>query len=513
MNRTFRTVSALLRQAWLIEESFAQAHEPLINAYLSGQLADVTEEHKTPIGYFLSGATRLSRSGRTRVPAALGPADADAARQHGLAGDSPALVRHELAADTELPENSVFVLDIRGVIMKSGSCFSYGTEDYVQFLNAAYANPNVIGVVCLVDSPGGQLSGTPSLFDAIRNPIKPTVSVVSEGLMASAAFWLACGSDFIYASQQTDQIGSIGVFVQLRDASEAMAKAGFKTITVYSERSSEKNKPVRDALSGDTKLLVDDLNQAADLFRAAVESGRGNRLKPATKDVDVFKGGLYYAGQAIELGLIDGYGDLNTAVAKVYELSQARKNAPLGTPGSALTLDAPAPLMAQTASALLEAIPPAPSGPALPESNSNPNQTNDDMFGDKHKKLTSLAGVEASAITDEVLNEINANLDTHNITGARVISAAYLQEAEQAIAQLATATTNLATANAAIITLTTERDNARSDAQKFGSQPGHLGTKSEKVDEKTAGSETTNANPFYSETDAARDALKAQMQQ
>lgn len=512
MNRNFRTVSALLRQDWLIEASYAQAHEQLINAYLSGQLTDVDEEDKKPVGYFLSGFQRTKQTGQKTISGTLqrlGISGLLSFAGSSQAGQGHSIVRHEIASDTPLPPNSVFVLDVRGAIMKESSCFSYGTEDYTQLLNAAYANPNVIGAILLMDSPGGQLSGTPSFYDAVRNPIKPTGVLINEGMIASAAYWIACGADFIYASQKSDSVGSIGVFVRLRDARQAMENAGIKSWEVYSDRSPEKNLPVREALDGKPELLKAELNKAADLFRAAVEAGRGDKLKPATDKVDVFKGAMFSADEAIDLGLIDGFGDLYSAIDKIYELADASKSPSAPSPAASNpSTDFSAQSTAPAASGQTEDITPVAEGLAT-DSNSNP-QTQNDMFGDKHKKLSALAGQEASAITDEALNAINADLDTQNITGVRVISAAYLQEAEQAIANLATANGKITTLEGSITNLTKERDDARAEAAKFGSQPGHLGSKSPKAEEKTVEGQQAE-DPFFSETDAEAARLRAQM--
>jgi protease-4 len=509
MKRNSRMVSALLRHDWLIEETYARAHESLINAYLSGQLAHVDEEDKKPIGYYLGKSTGTKGAGHSGIAIAnLKALDAGIRSASGGRHTAQNLVRYEIESDTELPDNSVFILDIRGPIFKEGSCFSYGTEDYVQQLKAAFQNPKIVGVVLLVDSPGGQLSGTPTLYDVIRTAPKPTISLVNEGLMASAAYWLACGSSFIYATQQTDQIGSIGVFVQLRDSSAALEKAGVRNFAIYSDRSPDKNRPFREALEGKPELLKAELNQAADFFWTAVQAGRGERLKPATKDVDVSKGGLFYAGEAIKYGLIDGYGDLQSCVDKVYELAEAAQNQGESSAlASAITPDSFAQQPAPAASGLTEETTPI-EGATL--SDSQPNQPHNDMFGDKHKKITALVGREATSITDDELNDINADLDTQNIKGVRIVSAAYLQEAQEAIAGLTAANTKVNTLQGQITTLTEERDTAVSKATEFGSQPGHLGSKTPKEGESLSTGEE-NQDPFYSETDAKAAALRAQI--
>ncbi|RIV20543.1 hypothetical protein DYU11_21090 [Fibrisoma montanum] len=499
MNRHFRQLSALLRHDWAIDESFAASQLPLINAYLDGTFAGsmlVGDDEQRPIGYALTPKTKISSSGRTRISAgdliryqkaAAESGRASASHSAGLVFDDP-----------DIPANSVAIIDVRGAIMKEGFCGSYGTEDYTRELQAVYANDSLLGAVILVDSGGGQLSGTPTFYDTVRNPVKPTVVLVNDGMMASAAYWLACGADYILASQPTDQIGSIGVFCRLRDYSEGLKKNGIKEITVYAPRSKDKNKPYRDALKGDTKLLEQELNESVAHFEAAVRQGRGDKIQ-ATEEDEPFTGKLYSAEDALEMGLIDGFGNLNTAIDKVIELAEAQSN-PAGqknTKASSTTPDS-SPALADT-----DPTEPAPDTAPASAEGAEPtptNQTQDDMFGNKHKNLTALAGLEASAITDEQLNAANTELDGLNIKGVRVISTTYLQEAEQSVA-------NLATAQAQITTLTEERDRFKEQAEKFGNQPGVVPTKVQKTEEALSDDQVI----YISDTDAELAREKAKL--
>ncbi|GAB3958210.1 hypothetical protein GCM10028805_52100 [Spirosoma harenae] len=531
MNRQFRKISAFKRGVWLIEPTFAEAHLPLIQSFLAGEfnpklLQD--DEDDSP--------DRLSR---------VGYAVTAAASDNGPSANQTATADRRYALDDpELPDDSIFVLDIRGAIFKESDCCSIGTEDYCKLLDQAYAHEKIIGIVCLVDSPGGQLSGTPSLYDALRNPVKPTVSIINEGMMASAAYWLACGSDDIYATQKSDQVGSIGVYVQFDDYTERKKQMGITTHSIYSDRSSEKNLPFREALAGNPALLRADLNQAADLFREAVEQGRGDRLKPVKKGgADVFKGSLFYASQAIELGLIDGFGNLSTAVARVVELHNARKSskqsaAPRSSGGSYAveqvttveTVNFPstsgksenliAPLIsteeqapttqeptitdvpdASTAAPELSDIQP---DSALAESEApsvsptpNPNQSMKSIFGfARLAALSAIAGVAADAITEEQLDAINAEFQEQNYN-VHVISASQFAEIQTLEGQLTTSNNAIAAKDKEIA--------------RLGKQPGATPSKVEKIEEPVATSESEAKNPFWSETDQQLADQKAKM--
>ena len=388
MNRQFRILSALLRHTWAIEPTYAEQIMPQVEDFLKGSI-DIknllTDNEQTTPG---------AEGGPPRYAFCLA-----ADTESGTAGGS---ARYSLD-DPELPEGSILIVDIRGPIMKESDCCSIGTEEYAGLINQAYAHPSVIGVVCLIDSPGGQLSGTPTLYDVIRNPVKPTVSVVNDGMACSAALWITCGSDYVYATQKTDQIGSIGVFVRMRDYTGKLEKEGIKDLSVYSDLSPDKNKPYRDALAGKDELLRQELNEAARLFREAVIEGRGDRLN--LKAGDPFTGKVYYASKAIELGLIDGFGNLETAIKKVQELHAARQQGDRRTAGPP---------------------PPATGSPSAGSSQSTTTSQsqNTDMLGYvKFKSLAAIQGLAAADVTEAHVKAINQELAEQGLQCGRCQSA------------------------------------------------------------------------------------------
>ena len=472
MNQTFRTASALLRHTWLIDESYALAHEPLINAFLNGQYPQAELDKKPEvIGFALAG----SMSSQSRERFALD--------------------------DPDMPDNSVLVIEIKGAMFKEGFCGSAGSLDYARIINESYANDKIIGSVVVWDCPGGQVSGTPTLSDAIANPQKPTVSVIHEGCMASAAYWAACPSDFIMASQKTDQIGSIGVFVRLRDTSEYDAKMGIKNLAIYSTRSPQKNRPMRDALAGNSKPLEAELDETAELFHEAVRAGRGDRLKPVKKDgPDVFEGGMFGASKAIELGLIDGFGDLDAAIAKVVELHEARQGNASATLFSATTEQ---PSITATSMPVLASTDAPGMGDTKPAeeaaiTSSTPSQTPENpMFGfTKLPALAAVKGIASADVTAEQITAINAELEANGFPVA-VINETQFAAAQTLQNELTTATNSLTSANNEVTRLNAE-------VARLGKQPGTTPTTTAKIEETLA----PEADVVISETDAILAKMK-----
>lgn len=493
MKSQFRTASALLRHTWLIDESFADAHQPLINQYLQGkypQQEGAADGVVSPIiGYAIAASAIEGR--------------------HNGNADRFAL------DDPEMPDNSVLVVEIKGAMFKDGFCGSAGSLDYARIINKSYTNDKIIGQVIVFDSPGGQISGTPTLADAIADPRKPTVSLVLEGCMASAAYWTGSQANHILASQQTDQIGSIGVMVRLQNTTEADKMAGVQTITVYSSRSPQKNKPYTDALAGQPKTLQAELDEIADLFHAAVKQGRGNRLKVAKKgDDDVFLGGMFSAGKAIALGLIDGYGNLDTALAKVVELSKLSPEQ-RAVPAYAHNKDSDkTPEQLETEDEIEDEIEeeteeeigvkPKPLAGNTSDPQPTPNPST--MLG--FVRLAALAAVQgmiAADVTAEQISAINTELAAGGYPVA-AINAKQLEETQALQAQLNTANASFGTLQTTATAAAEEVVRLTGEVARLGKQPGALGTTVAKEEEKI----DTTGEAVISETDAELRRMKGQ---
>ncbi|OIN56792.1 S49 family peptidase [Arsenicibacter rosenii] len=465
MNRQFRTISALLRHTWAIEPTYAGQYMPQVDAYFNGQL-----DLRTIL------ASEQSDDSDTEEESGP-PPHAFCLRAGSDSGSAGTATRYSID-DPELPEGSILILDVRGPIMKESNCCTIGTEEYAQLIRKAYAHPAIIGGIALVDTPGGQLNGTPTLYDAVRDPAKPFVTVINEGMACSAGVWAFCGSDYIYATQKTDQVGSIGVFVRLRDNTKQLEQDGIKEIAVYSTLSPDKNKPYKDALKGDTKLLEEDLDYAATMFREAVTEGRGERLN--LKAGDPFTGKVFYAAKAIELGLIDGFGNLDTAIAKVQELHAARQE---GSSGATVTV-APQ------------------SGSAAPTTSQSQNT---DMLGYvKFKSLAAIHGLAAADITEAHVKAINQEMAEQGYNVA-VVSQKEIDDAGTLQGQVNALNAKVTTLEGQVTTLTTERDTHKANAEKYAKLPGAEASGDGKTEEQsTVGDQET----FISETDRELQRLK-----
>lgn len=286
---SFRLVSSILRGAWAIDQGYANANLSLIHSFLNGKI---------------DGKVFRSGAGEYENPFYI---DANGNR---------------LKYGEKVPAKSIYVMPVTGVVLKyNGECGEPGMMLRESLLRSADEDPNVSGIMLVIDSPGGEAYGTFSFAEAVRNCKKPTVAFVESGMAASAAFWIASACDQFYCSKAVDEVGSCGVMCTMGDPTGAYEQAGIKIRTVYAPESTEKNLPYRQLMNEDSAALVEkDLSVLAQYFISSIKEYRGNRLKSDAWQ----KGAMYYAPEALQMGLIDGiksFDEVLSGLRRVQKIS------------------------------------------------------------------------------------------------------------------------------------------------------------------------------------------------
>lgn len=107
------------------------------------------------------------------------------------------------------------------------------TEAVIDAVNEAAADSSVHAVLLDIDSPGGSVTGTPELAQAVADLSRTKYAYAfTSGQMCSAAYWVASQCDAIYMTPGA-RVGSIGVIASLLDTTEALRAAGMK-VEVFS---------------------------------------------------------------------------------------------------------------------------------------------------------------------------------------------------------------------------------------------------------------------------------------
>jgi protease-4 len=214
------------------------------------------------------------------------------------------------------------VLSIKTPLFKYDQmCGPSGTRSMMRVLKEWESNDNVIGVVLDIDCPGGQVSGLAEFSEFLANYSKPIVSY-TDGLTASAAYYVAASSKYIVSNKNADFIGSIGTMLSYVDLDGIYEQMGAVIKDIYatgSTRKNEESRAMKDTNS-EALLIKNILDPARDKFVADVKKFRSNI------DESVFEGAIYVPEEALSLNLIDELGTLQTAFDKVIELSKAKKS-------------------------------------------------------------------------------------------------------------------------------------------------------------------------------------------
>lgn len=213
--------------------------------------------------------------------------------------------------DAHLPKvqrlgNGLARLDISGVMLRRPDdeelrAGAAPTEHLAAMVRGIVADPSVRATLLVFDSPGGQVTGTPELADAVRAlaTVKPTVAY-ADGLMASAAYWVASQTGTIVAAPSST-IGSIGVYSALFDFSKLYERIGIK-VEVFKNAGADLKAlglpgvPLSDPQRAHLQERVDDI------FRDF--SGAVTAMRPSVMP-DAMRGQTFDARPALASGLVD----------------------------------------------------------------------------------------------------------------------------------------------------------------------------------------------------------------
>lgn len=208
----------------------------------------------------------------------------------------------------------VAVLRMSGIIAPKANLFmqvsgGLSTQMATKQLESAVADQRVRSIVLAIDSPGGNVIGTPEMAAAVRemSAIKPIVTH-SDGALASAAYWIGSAANAVYLSGPTVQAGSIGVVID-RAYNPASPVREESIVAGRYKRLTKSNEP----LSDEARAIVQaDVDYVYSLFVdqvAAFRDTTSDQVLERMADGRVFRG-----QQAIDAGLVDGVSTLDALV-------------------------------------------------------------------------------------------------------------------------------------------------------------------------------------------------------
>ncbi|MFG1346095.1 signal peptide peptidase SppA [Xanthobacter autotrophicus DSM 431] len=167
-------------------------------------------------------------------------------------------------------------------------------------------------VILSIDSPGGTVTGSEQLYDALRRLAqkKPVVAVV-EGVAASGAYIAALGADHIVARRNA-LVGSVGVIYQYPNFTELMKTLGVAMEDIKSSPLKASPNPFSPT-TPEARAAVDSLVKDSYAWFKGLVSERRKISDPRLAEVS--DGRVFTGHQGLDLQLVDELGDERTARA------------------------------------------------------------------------------------------------------------------------------------------------------------------------------------------------------
>ncbi len=216
----------------------------------------------------------------------------------------------------------VAVIPLYGVIAPGGSKLrgeQINLANHAEQIEAAFKTKGLTAVALPINSPGGSPVQSALVFDRIRqlaDEKEVPVYAFAEDVMASGGYWLSLCADEIYVNRNS-VVGSIGVVSAGFGFPALMEKLGVDRRLYSAGDNKVKLDPFSPEKDEDIAWLKSIQGDIHDSFKELVKTRRGDRLKKR-KDKELFSGDVWTGQKAVDLGLVDGIGDLRSFMREKY---------------------------------------------------------------------------------------------------------------------------------------------------------------------------------------------------
>ncbi len=228
-----------------------------------------------------------------------------------------------LERGTRGDSSKIAVISLRGLISTgvAGNVGESMVDDLRWELEQARNDSNVRAVVLEVDSPGGEVTASDMIYDAVvKTRRKKPVVVYMESLAASGGYYVSCGGQYLMANE-TSITGSIGVIIQTLNYEQLFNKIGLASVVFKSGK-------FKDMLNGARPITPEEQAYIQSFVMKTYDKFLGIVAKERNLPVDALRNGIadgrILSGRdALDHRLIDGLGQIEDAFAKAKELGHA----------------------------------------------------------------------------------------------------------------------------------------------------------------------------------------------
>ena len=175
--------------------------------------------------------------------------------------------------------------------------------------------------VLYVDSPGGEVTASDVIYNAVKNArAKKPVVIYMGSLAASGGYYISCGGSWLIANETT-LTGSIGVIMETVNYKDLMGKIGVSPVVFKSGKFKDMMSGSRD-MTDEEKTYIQ--NMVLETYGKFVKIVADERKLPEQGLRDGIADGRVISGKdALDDKLINQLGQIEDAFAKARELGNA----------------------------------------------------------------------------------------------------------------------------------------------------------------------------------------------
>jgi protease-4 len=219
--------------------------------------------------------------------------------------------------------DKIALIVMRGLISTSlpGTVGDSMVDDMRAALQQAREDEDVKAVVLEIDSPGGEVTASDEIYNAVvKTRARKPVVIYMDTLAASGGYYVSCGGRYIMANDTTIT-GSIGVIIQTLNYEQLFNKIGLSSVVFKSGK-------FKDILNGARPMTQEERDYIQSFVMKTYDKFLGIVSKERSLPADGLRNGIadgriLSGKEALENKLIDGLGQLEDAYAKAKQLGGA----------------------------------------------------------------------------------------------------------------------------------------------------------------------------------------------
>ncbi len=220
-------------------------------------------------------------------------------------------------------KDRIAVLYASGTITEGDGFDGIQSKTYVDAIRKISQNDKIKALVLRVNSPGGSANASEEiLYELMQLKTKMPIVVSFGDVAASGGYYIAQASDKIYAQPNTIT-GSIGVFGMIPNAQKLFNNFGLDFDEVKTNANADQLKDVMTPMSATAKNTMQ--KSIVLIYGKFVNHVATNR-KLTYEQVDKIGEGRVWSGtRAKQIGLVDDFGSLDTAIKEAAKLAKIEK--------------------------------------------------------------------------------------------------------------------------------------------------------------------------------------------